>query len=71
MSFLRLYVGDVLELKKPHPCGANRWQVTRLGIDIWLVCQGCGHQVLLPRARVEQRFRRFLARGPEAPEAQS
>lgn len=66
MSFLRLYVGDVLELKKPHPCGANRWLVTRLGIDIGLECQGCGHRVLLPRTRVEQRFRRFLARG-EAP----
>jgi hypothetical protein len=60
--FIRLHEGDVIELKKPHPCGANSWEVTRLGIDIALVCQGCGHRVLIPRSRVEQRFKRFIKR---------
>jgi hypothetical protein len=62
--FIRLYEGDVIELKKPHPCGTNRWRVTRLGIDIGLCCEGCGHHVLIPRSRVEQRFRRFLVQVP-------
>jgi hypothetical protein len=62
--FIRFYEGDVIELKKPHPCGANRWRVERLGIDLGLRCEGCGHYVLIPRARVEQRFRRFLHQAP-------
>lgn len=55
-----LQLGDLLELKKPHACGANRWQVTRLGADIKLKCDQCGREVMLPRDRVERRIKRFL-----------
>lgn len=55
-----LKLGDMLELKKGHPCGANRWEVIRVGMDIRLRCQGCGRVVLLPRERVERRLKRFL-----------
>lgn len=55
-----LQMGDLLELKKPHACGANRWEVTRLGADIKLKCQQCGREVMLPRDRVERRIKRFL-----------
>ena len=47
-------VGDVLTMKKQHPCGADRWQVLRVGMDFRLRCLGCGHEVLLPRSKVEK-----------------
>ncbi len=58
--------GDVVRLKKPHPCGANEWEVTRLGMDIGLVCLGCGRKARLLRADFDRRFRGFVrhAQGP-------
>ena len=44
-------VGDLVQVKKPHPCGSKIWEVLRLGADVRLKCQGCGHQVLVPRAK--------------------
>lgn len=61
---LPLKLGNVLELKKAHPCGVNRWEVVRLGADIKLKCQGCGRVVMLPRDRVERRLRKFLDQPP-------
>lgn len=57
---IQLKLGDVLELKKGHPCGENRWEVVRLGADIKLKCCGCGRLVMLPRSRVERRLKRFV-----------
>jgi hypothetical protein len=60
-------VGDVVRLKKPHPCGGFDWTVVRLGADIGLKCQTCGRRVLLPRRDVERRLKLFLQRAiPEA-----
>ena len=59
-------IGDVVRLKKPHPCGANEWEVTRLGMDIGLTCVGCGRNVRLVRAEFDRRFRGFLRRGTDA-----
>ena len=50
-------VGDVLELKKPHPCGSQEWEILRVGADFRLKCMGCGHQVMLPRRQVEKSTR--------------
>jgi hypothetical protein len=52
-----LQLGDVLTLKKPHACGANTWQVYRLGADIGLRCTACKRLVMLPRTRLERRIR--------------
>lgn len=57
--------GDVVRLKKPHPCGANEWEVTRLGMDIGLRCAGCGRAVRLLRAEFDRRFRGFVRRANE------
>jgi hypothetical protein len=57
-------LGDVVRLRKPHPCGGSDWQVTRLGADIGLRCQTCGRRVLLERAVLEKRLKQFLSRGP-------
>ena len=43
--------GDVVRLKKTHPCGSNEWQITRTGMDFGLKCQGCGRFIMLPRPK--------------------
>lgn len=58
---LHLELGQVIALKKGHPCGANRWEVVRLGADIGLRCQGCGHKILLSRRELERRYRETLS----------
>ena len=50
-------VGDVVTLKKPHPCGSSTWEVLRTGADFRLKCTGCGHQVMMPRVQVEKSVR--------------
>lgn len=53
-------LGDIVEMKKPHPCGTNAWKVIRMGMDIRMKCTGCGHSVLLPRSHFEKRMKRVL-----------
>lgn len=55
-----LHVGDVIKLKKPHPCGTNEWKILRTGIDFRLECAGCGRQVMVTRKLVEKNFRGLL-----------
>jgi hypothetical protein len=52
-------------LARPHPCGSTSWEVVRIGADIGVVCDGCGHRVLVERRRLERRLRAFSQRGPE------
>ena len=52
-----LRLGDVVRLKKQHPCGSFEWEITRLGADIGLRCQGCGRRVMLARSKVEKRIK--------------
>jgi len=56
-------LNDVVQLRKNHPCGGNRWQVTRLGADIGLICLTCEHKVLLPRGQFLKQLKTFLTRG--------
>ena len=56
-------LGDVVRLRKPHPCGSHEWQVTRMGADIGLRCQKCGRRVLLARSALERRLKEFVSRG--------
>jgi len=56
-SYLDIRLGDIVRLKKPHPCGSYEWEVVRLGADIGLRCLGCGRRVLLPRDRFRRRVR--------------
>lgn len=56
----KIGVGDVLEMKKAHPCGAKRFQVLRTGSDIRLVCEGCGRDMVLPREKVEKALRKVF-----------
>lgn len=66
MAAVDLRLGDRIALRKTHPCGSREWHVMRLGADIGLVCEGCGHRILMDRLDVERRFTRYLERGPQA-----
>jgi hypothetical protein len=57
---LELRIGDVLRMKKPHPCGNHLWEVSRLGADIGIICQKCRRYVLLPRHYLERRVKEVL-----------
>lgn len=50
-------VGDIIKLKKQHPCGSKEWEVLRVGMDFRLKCMGCGHQIMIPRKQVEKNIR--------------
>ena len=52
--------GQIIKLKKQHPCGSNSWEIIRIGADFRLRCSGCGHQVMLARKTVEKNFRGFI-----------
>ena len=63
---LMLLLGDVLRLRRPHPCGGDTWLVDRLGADIGLHCETCGRHLLLERRTVERRLAGFVSRGDPA-----
>lgn len=64
---LELFLDDVVQLRKRHPCGGTEWRVVRLGADIGLKCLGCGRRVLLPRSTLEKRLKQFISRGSVLP----
>ena len=62
---MEIKLGDVVRLKKPHPCGNDQWRVLRLGADIGIRCLGCQRRVLLKRPVFERRVKEFISRGGE------
>ncbi|HZK26956.1 MAG TPA: DUF951 domain-containing protein [Thermoclostridium sp.] len=54
-------LGDFVEMKKPHPCGSKVWKVVRTGADIRIECQGCHHQVMIPRAKFEKNMKKVVS----------
>jgi hypothetical protein len=56
-------MGDVVVLRKAHPCGSSEWEVVRLGADIGLRCRGCKRRVLLARTVLDRRLKSFASRG--------
>jgi hypothetical protein len=63
---LTLLLGDVVRLRRTHPCGGSTWLIDRLGADIGLRCQTCGRHVLLERRVLEGRLAEFVSRGDPA-----
>lgn len=55
-----LKLNQKVELKKRHPCGGKVWTVLRVGMDIKLRCDGCGHELMLPRGKVEKAIKKIL-----------
>jgi len=64
---LPLYLDDVVELRKTHPCGGDTWRVVRLGADIGVRCTTCDRRVLIARSELERDIKWFVERGPLAP----
>lgn len=56
-------VGDIVKLKKQHPCGSREWEILRVGTDFRLKCMGCGHQIMVTRKLVEKNTRGL--KGPD------
>ena len=53
-------VGEIVKLKKPHPCGSKEWEILRVGQDFRLKCRGCGHQIMISRPLLEKNVKEIL-----------
>ena len=53
--------GDIVQLRKKHPCGSDRWEVVRVGVDIGLVCRACGRRIMLPRSKFNRRCKAIVS----------
>lgn len=62
---MEIRLGDVVRLKKKHPCGGDVWEVVRVGADIGVVCRTCQHRVLIARVVFERRVKEFVSRPGE------
>ncbi|KRM88680.1 DUF951 domain-containing protein [Liquorilactobacillus vini] len=56
---------DIVEMKKQHPCGVNRWEIIRVGMDIKIKCTGCGHLVMMPRREFDRKVKKVLVAAPK------
>lgn len=56
-------VGDIVRMKKKHPCGSDEWRLTRVGMDFGMRCQGCDHFVMIPRVKFEKMCRAIVKKG--------
>jgi hypothetical protein len=57
---LKLFIGDQVQMKKPHPCGGTDWEVLRVGMDFRLKCQTCGRLILIPRVKLEKGIKKIV-----------
>ena len=55
-------LNDIVEMKKQHPCGVNRWKIIRIGMDIRIKCEGCGHSVMLQRKEFMKKMKKVIER---------
>lgn len=62
---MNVEIGDVVRLKKPHPCGSSEWEVLRVGIDFRIRCCGCSHMLMLPRRDFEKSLKDIVKKAGE------
>jgi hypothetical protein len=60
MERKQFVLGDVVQMKKQHPCGTNEMEIIRMGMDIRIKCVGCQHSVLVPRAKFEKKMKKVI-----------
>lgn len=58
-------LNDVVQMKKPHPCGENSWKIIRMGMDIRIKCLGCEHSVMIPRREFGKKLKRVVEKAEE------
>lgn len=66
---MKLYVGDIIQTRKSHPCGGNQWEIMRVGMDFRIRCLTCDHQVWIPRVKLEKSIKKVIS--TNAPETDS
>lgn len=68
-AYTDIRMGDIVRMRKPHPCGSAQWEVVRLGADIGIRCQGCSRRVLIPRSQYLRQVKALLSPGtqPDVP----
>lgn len=59
-KYMEINVGDVVKMKKAHPCGSYEWEVLRIGADFRLKCLGCDHQIMIARRMMEKNIREIV-----------
>lgn len=69
MRPVQFQLGDIVQMRKPHPCGGDTWTVVRLGADIGFSCRTCGRRILLDRPTAERRVKKFLHHSSDEPHA--
>ncbi len=57
---------DIVEMKKPHPCGENKWKIIRMGADIRIKCVGCERSVLIPRSEFSKKMKKIIEKAEQA-----
>ncbi len=68
MERKKFQLNDIVEMKKQHPCGTNRWKIIRVGADIRIKCEGCQHSVMIPRVEFEKKMKKVLVAAEATPE---
>jgi hypothetical protein len=58
--FVRYNVGDVVKMRKPHPCGGEDWEIMRTGVDFRIKCVTCGRVILVPRPKFEKSVKKII-----------
>jgi len=66
---MNIQVGDVIRLRKPHPCGSNEWQVVQVGIDIRIQCLGCQRYILMDRFVLQQKIKAVISQSSPTTES--
>jgi hypothetical protein len=65
MQIIRFKVGDIVELKKPHPCGSKQFKILRVGSEMRIACIGCSHDMTIDRIKLERAVKKFISGGTE------
>ncbi|MDQ0209126.1 DUF951 domain-containing protein [Alkalicoccobacillus murimartini] len=60
MADKEFFLNDIVEMRKPHPCGANQWKIIRVGMDVRIKCIGCQHSVMLPRKEFTRKLKKIV-----------
>lgn len=60
MEAKKFSLNDIVEMKKQHPCGTNKWKIIRMGADVRIKCEGCQHSVMIPRREFEKKMKKIL-----------
>jgi len=68
---VKYYVGDIVQMRKQHPCGTDEWEVLRTGVDFRIKCTGCGRVVMLPRPKFEKSVKKIISSAGAEAEGQT